>query len=152
MSTKYIARCGILRKSLKFICSKPYFLYYTRFQISRSNHFAPHPWSYILWWWWDNNQKWYKTATKYIKKVYCGISLTEKKFGIIQLYYYYYYYYYLWIFTQDSLFSGLMSCYQWWSCLPCETHLQRSPLKLAMISNFHHWRPHRGVELGTFRS
>ena len=44
-----------------------------------------------------------------------------------------------------------MSCYQWGSCLPCE-NLQRSLMELAMISNFHHRRAHRGIELGTFRS
>ena len=30
-------------------------------------------------------------------------------------------------------------------------HLQRSFVKLAVVSNFHHQRPHRGIEFGTFR-
>ena len=39
--------------------------------------------------------------------------------------------------------SILMNCYQWGSCLPCETPT-KEPMELAVISNFHHRRPHGG--------
>ena len=41
----------------------------------------------------------------------------------------------------------LMNCYQWGSCLPCETP-ENEAMNLAVISNFHHWRSHEGSNFG----
>ena len=54
------------------------------------------------------------------------------------------YYYYLLLFTQDSLFNEGPAF--------LAEYLQRSIAELALTSNFHHRRPHRGIELRIPRS
>ena len=55
--------------------------------------------------------------------------------------------FYNFIFIYESLpriaSSILMNCYQWGSYLLFETPT-KEPMELAVVSKFHHWRPHRG--------
>ena len=45
--------------------------------------------------------------------------------------------------------SILMNCYQWGSCLLCETPTNE-PMELGVISDFHHRKPHWGSNSGPF--
>ena len=53
------------------------------------------------------------------------------------------------MFPQDSIFNSneLLSM----RALLCETPT-KEPMELTVISNFHHPRPHKGIELKTFLS
>ena len=55
---------------------------------------------------------------------------------------------YLLLFTQNSLFSSVDLLLMW--VLPSLRNT-RSLAKLAVIRNFHHQRPHSGMELGILR-
>ena len=50
---------------------------------------------------------------------------------------------------KTQVFSVLLYCYQWQSCLSCEIPI-KVPMELAEISNYHHRRPHGGSNSGPF--
>ena len=51
------------------------------------------------------------------------------------------------LFIIMKVSSILKNCFQWGSYIPCEAPTKES-VELSVISNFHHRRPHGGIELG----
>ena len=60
--------------------------------------------------------------------------------------------YYLFYICLHKIASFLINCYINKGSTFIMKHQQRSLMELAVISNFHHRRSHRRIELGTFRS
>ena len=54
------------------------------------------------------------------------------------------------MFSQDSFFS-FNELFSMRVLAFLAKHLQRRLMEITVISNYHHRRPHKGIELGTFR-